>query len=172
MGAHAPYITAVDLSHVLWLGGGQGSGKSSIARELARRFELQLYAVDEHEAAQAPRMPTLAAGDASDAFLTASRHRFRLVLEDLASLSPSPWAIVEGSPLLPTSVSAVLRDPRHALFLLPADQDPVTQRISWEARDLRLATLSVDAPLEEMIERAAAHFLPLISAEAAQRRKR
>jgi hypothetical protein len=153
----------VDLSHVLWIGGGRGSGKSSIARTLAHRFDLQLYAVDEHEAAHAPRMPALADAEASDAFLTASRHRFRLVLEDLASLAPSPWAIVEGSPLWPTSVAAVLRDPGHALFLLPVDQDPVTQRISWEARDLRLATLNVDAPLEEMVERAAAHFQPVLS---------
>jgi hypothetical protein len=162
----------VDLSHVLWIGGGPRSGKSSIARELARRFELQLYAVDEHDAAHAPRMPTLAEGEASDAFLTASRHRFRLVLEDLASLAPTPWAIVEGSPLFPTSVAAVLRDPRHALFLLPLDQDPLTQRIGWEARDLRLATLDVDAPLDELVERAAAHFAPVISGGSAQRRSR
>jgi hypothetical protein len=154
----------VDLSHVLWIGGGQGSGKSSIARELAHRFDLQLYSVDEHEGEHAPRMPTLAEGEAPDAFVTASRHRFRLVLEDLALLPPSPEAIVEGSALFPTSVAAVLRDPSHALFLLPIDRDPVTQRIGWEARDLRLATLDVDAPLEEMIERAAAHFLPVISA--------
>jgi hypothetical protein len=153
----------VDLSHVLWIGGGPGSGKSSIARELARRFDLQLYAVDEHEAAHEPRMPTIAVGEATDAFLTASRHRFRLVLEDLAALPPSPWAIVEGSPLFPTSVAAVLRDPAHALFLLPVDSDPLTQRIGWEARDLRLTTLAVDAPLEEMVERAATHFAPVVS---------
>ncbi|MCW2964198.1 MAG: hypothetical protein JWO17_1450 [Actinomycetia bacterium] len=149
---------------MLWIGGGPRSGRSSIARELARRFDLQLYSVDEHEAAHEPRMPTLAEGEAPDAFMTASRHRFRLLLEDLASLPPSPWAIVEGPPLFPTSVAAVLRDPSHALFLLPVDQDTVTQRIGWEARDLRLATLNVDAPLEEMVERAAAHFLPVISA--------
>jgi hypothetical protein len=61
----------------------------------------------------------------------------------------------------------VLRKPDHALFLLPADaneDDHITRRIGWEARDLRLTTLPVDAPLEEMIERAAAHFQPVISA--------
>ena len=162
----------MDLAHVLWIGGGQGSGKSSIARELAQRFDLQRYSVEEHDAAHEPRMPTLAEGEASDAFMTASRHRFRLVLEDLASLPPSPWAIVEGAPLFPTSVAAVLREPAQALFLLPLARDPVTQRIGWEARDLRLATLEVDAPLEQMIERAAAHFLPLVSGDPGQRRKR
>jgi hypothetical protein len=87
-------------------------------------------------------------------------------------LPPSPWAIVEGWALWPTSVAAVLRDPAHALFLLPVDQDPISQRIGWEARDLRLATLEVDAPVEEMIDRAAAHFLPVLSGESDQRRKR
>jgi shikimate kinase len=153
----------VDLSDVLWVGGGPRSGKSSIARGLARRFDLQLYSIDEHDAAHAPRMPSFVAGEEGEAFLTASRHRFRLVLEDLAALPPAPAAIVEGSQLLPTSVAAVLRDPGHALFLLPLEQDGITQRIGWEARDLRLATLRVDAPLDEMIERAVAHFLPVIS---------
>ena len=154
----------MDLSHVLWIGGGQGSGKSSIARALSRRFELRLYSVDEHEAAHAPRMPSFVAGDPIEAFVTASRHRFRLVLEDLAALPPAPAALVEGSQLFPTSVAAVLRNPDHALFLMPAVADEITRRIGWEARDLRLATLEVDAPLEELIERAAAHFLPVLSA--------
>jgi shikimate kinase len=154
----------VDLSHVLWIGGGPASGKSSIGRELADRFDLRLYAVDEHEIAHAPRMPSFLADETFDGFLTASRHRFRLVLEDLAALSDSPATIVEGSQLLPTSVAAVLREPGHALFLLPVEADATTQRIRWEARDLRLATLDVDAPLDEMVERAVAHFLPVISA--------
>lgn len=154
----------MDLSHVLWIGGGPGSGKSSIARALARRFDLQLYAVDEHEAAHAPRMPTFLADETFDGLLKTSRHRFRLVLEDLAALPPSPAAIVEGSQLFPTSVAAVLRHPDQALFLMPVSVDEITQRVGSEARDLRLATLQVDAPLDEMIERAAAHFLPVLSA--------
>jgi hypothetical protein len=154
----------VDLSHVLWIGGGPGSGKSSVARELALRFDLRLYAVDEHETAHAPRLPSFLADETLDGFLTASRHRFRLVLEDLGGLPDSPAAIVEGSQLFPTSVAAVLREPDHALFLLPVEADAMTQRIRWEARDLRLATLDVDAPLEEMVERAATHFRPALQA--------
>jgi hypothetical protein len=157
----------VDLSDVLWIGGGPRSGKSSIARELARRFDLRLYAVDEHEAAHEPRMPLIAADGTLETFLTTSRHRFRLVLEDLAALPASPATIVEGSLLFPTSVAAVLREPDHALFLLPVDaneHDLITRRIGWEAKDLRLATLAVDAALDEMVERAAAHFLPALQA--------
>jgi hypothetical protein len=205
MAAHAPYITAVDLSHVLWIGGGQGSGKSSIAQALSRQFDLQLYMVDRRVWVHEPRMPATEFGSLSmderwveaaparmvDWFVTTSRHRFRLVLEDLAGLPPSPLAIVEGPQLFPTSVAAVLREPDHALFLLP-DPDAqrerllargpmpgtsdgiraranaterdlmITRRFGWEAADLRLKTLTVDAPLDEMIERAVEHFRPVI----------
>lgn len=154
----------MDLSHVLWIGGGQGTGKSSIARALAQRFELRLYSVDGHDAAHAPRMPSFVAGDPIEAFVTASRHRFRLVLEDLAALASGPAVLVEGPQLFPTSVAAVLRSADHALFLMPAAADEISRRIGWEARDLRLAMLEVDAPLAEMTERAAAHFLPVLSA--------
>jgi hypothetical protein len=180
MGAHAPYITAVDLSHVLWIGGGRGSGTSSVARSLCRRFDLQLYAVDDHDRGHERRMPTLAPGSPASAtpaelvvrYVTASRHRFRLVLEDLVGMPAGPLAVVEGPQLLPTSVAAVLRDPGHALFLLPGPETAraetfdamVAQRFAWEARDLRLQTLLVDAPTDELVERAAAHFLPVINA--------
>jgi hypothetical protein len=170
----------VDLSDVLWIGGGQGSGTSSIATALARRFDLQLYSVDDHASLHEPRMPTTESGALSEAtpaelvdrFVTASRHRFRLVLEDLAALPSSPPAIVEGRQLFPTSVAAVLREAGHALFVLPnLDEHAPTfdvmigRRFAWEASDLRLKTLPADAPLEDLIERAAAHFLPAINAE-------
>jgi hypothetical protein len=154
----------VDLSHVLWIGGGPRSGKSSVARALSERFDLQLYAVDDHDRAHEPRMPTFLADETFSGLLKTSRHRFRLVLEDVAALPASPPAIVEGWQLFPTLVAAVLREPGQALFLLPMNVDEITQRIGWEARDLRLETLQVDRPLEEMIERAAAYFLPVISA--------
>jgi hypothetical protein len=38
----------------------------------------------------------------------------------------------------------------------------ITQRFSWEAADLRLTALPVDAPLDEMIERATEHLRPVI----------
>jgi hypothetical protein len=195
----------VDLSHVLWIGGGQGSGKSSVARALSRRFDLQLYAIDHRVWVHEPRMPetqfkTLSLderwvdatpGQMLDWFVTTARHRFRLVLEDLAALPPSPVAIVEGPQLFPTSVSAVLRQPDQALFLIPDLEEQrerllargpipgtsdglraranaterdlmITRRFSWEAADLRLTALPVDAPLEEMVERAAEHFRPVI----------
>jgi hypothetical protein len=195
----------VDLSHVLWIGGGQGSGKSSIARAIARRFDLQLYAIDHRVWVHEPRMPNTEFGSLSlderwvdatpsrmlDWFVTTSRHRFRLVLEDLRDLPPTPAVVVEGPQLFPTSVAAVLREPRQALFLIP-DLDEqrdrllargpmlgtsdgvraranaterdlmITECFARDAADLRLTSLPVDAPLEEMIERAAEHFRPAV----------
>ena len=191
----------MDLSHALWLGGGQGSGKSTVARALARRFDLQLYVVDHRTWVHEPRMPSTEFASLSmderwvespprrmlDWFVSHSRHRFRLVLEDLAALPDSPLAIVEGSQLLPTSVSAVLRSPDHALFLvsdlaeqrarllarsgIPGTSDPararlnaterdlmLTQLIERDARELRLRAMKADRPLDELVELAAEHF--------------
>jgi len=178
----------VDLAHVLWIGGPQGSGKTSVARALSRRFDLQLYIVDRRTWVHEPRMPSTEFGSLSmderwvdaaparmlDWFLGTSRHRFRLVLEDLRALPDSPLAVVEGPQLFPTSVAAVLRAPENALFLLP-DLDEqrerlrargpmlgvsdgeraranaterdllITRRFGWEAADLRLKVLRVDA---------------------------
>ena len=143
VGAHAPYITAVDLSHVLWIGGGQGSGKTSVARALVpavrsrssttsigepgctsrgcRRTEFGSLSMDERWLHATPAQML-------DWFVTNSRHRFRLVLEDLAALPASPLAIVEGPQLFPTSVAAVLREADHALFLIP-DLDEQRERL-------------------------------------------
>jgi cytidylate kinase len=195
----------VDLSHVLWIGGGQGSGRSAVAWALSRRFDLQLYVIDHRASVHEPRMPESEFRGLSmderwvdatpqrllDWFLTTSRHRFRLVLEDLRELAESPLVVVEGPQLLPTTVSAVLRQPDQALFLdadldeqrerllargpLPGTSDGVraranvterdvmiTQRYVREAADLRLAVLEAGRPLDELIELAVEQVRPAI----------
>ena len=195
----------MDLSHVLWIGGGQGSGKSSVAWALSRRFDLQLYVVDQRVWVHEPRMPKSEFRALSmderwvdatpqrmlDWFVTTSRHRFRLVLEDLRELPESPLVVVEGPQLLPTTVSAVLREPDQALFLVSELDEQrkrllargpilgtsdglraranaterdlmITRRYVREAVDLRLAVFEVDRPLDEMVELAVEHFLPAI----------
>ena len=196
---------SVDLSHFLWVGGAPCSGKSSVAAALADRFGLQVYHVDARTWVHEERMPSTEFGSLTmderwlhatpermlGWFVTTSRHRFRLVLEDLRELPDEPAVIVEGPQLFPTSVSAVLRDPAHALFLLPDLGDLAERRrargpmrgtsdgvrakenvvardlliaaaFEREARELRLPTLRVDAPLDEIVERAAAHFEPVV----------
>ena len=195
----------MDPSHVLWIGGGQGSGKSSIAKALSRRFDLQLYNVDRRTWVHEARMPTTEFSVLSmderwvhaspermlEWFVNTSRHRFRLVLEDLRDLPDSPSVIVEGPQLFPTSVAAVLSDRDHALFLIPdvGEQEArllgrgplpgtsdglrarvnaterdvmITARFAREARELRLPVLPVDRPLDEMIELAAEQLRPAI----------
>jgi len=195
----------VDPADVLWIGGPQGSGKSSVARALARRFDLQLYLVDHRVWVHEPRMPATEFGSLTlderwveaeparmlDWFATTSRHRFRLVLEDLRSLPAVPGAVVEGPQLFPTSVAAVLRSPDQALFLLPLPPEQrerllargpmpnvsdgaaarrkaterdlmITALYEREARDLRLPTLSSDGPLDEVVELAAAQLRPAV----------
>ncbi|HZQ82295.1 MAG TPA: hypothetical protein VFB25_10015 [Gaiellaceae bacterium] len=195
----------MDPAHALWIGGPQGSGKSSIAEALAERFGLQLYHVDARTWVHEARMPPTEFDSLTmderwvhaepeqmlKWFITGSRHRFRLVLEDLRELPDEPAVVVEGPQLFPTNVSAVLSAPDQALFLLPdveemaarlRERGPmkavsdgararenavardrlIAQTFAREARELRLPTLAVDRPLDEMIELAAEHFAPVV----------
>ena len=195
----------MDPAHAVWIGGPQGSGKSSVAHALAERFGLQLYVVDHRTWVHEARMPPTEFSSLSmderwvhptpermlGWFVTTSRHRFRLMLEDLRELPDEPACIVEGPQLFPTSVSAVLRAPDQALFLMP-DLDAMRERllargpmlatsdgararvnavardvliaqtIAREARELRLPVLPVDRPLDEMVELAAQSLGPAI----------
>ena len=189
----------------MWIGGPQASGKSSIARALAERFGLQLYVVDHRVWVHEARMPATEFASLTmderwvhatpeqmlEWFIAHSRHRFRLILEDLRALPDGPSAIVEGPQLFPRFVAAVLGSADQALFLQPdlagmrerllargpmaATSDGLRARenatardqliavlFAREARELRLPTLPVDAPLEEMIERAGAMLGPVV----------
>jgi hypothetical protein len=142
----------MDPSHVLWIGGGDSSGRAGVAVSLGERFGLPVYSVSAHDRDHAERMPQ------SATFAAASRHRFRLVLEDLAKVSGPPGLIVEGAELLPTSVSAVLREPSSALFLLAEPGEEIDRLVEREARELRLVALRATDPLEA----AAEHFAPAL----------
>ena len=189
----------------MWIGGPQASGKSSIARALSERFQLQLYVVDHRVWVHEPRMPATEFASLTmderwvhaepaqmlEWFVTHSRHRFRLILEDLRALPDTPAAIVEGPQLFPRFVAAVIGSREQALFLQPdldgmrarllargpmaATSDGVRARenatardvliarlFEREARELRFPTLAVDAALEEMTERAAAVLAPVV----------
>lgn len=147
----------MDLSDVLWIGGPERTCTSAVAQAISRRFELRLYELDGRASAHEPRMPA-----GVESFVSASRHRFRLVLEDLCALPEEPGAVVVGRELLPTSVSAVLRTPAQALFLLPDSADELAARYAREARELRLTALRADRPLDELVELAVEQFGPLV----------
>jgi hypothetical protein len=128
------------LRHVRWIGGGSGAGKSTIARRIADRHGLRLYATDDAMADHA-RRSTEDGAPLLHAFMAMSMderwverspeamlqtfHWFRgegfaLILEDLLRLPREPGVLAEGFRLLPRLVAPLLSLPAHAVWLLPA----------------------------------------------------
>jgi len=127
------------MSNVLWLGGGCGAGKTTLATRLAHRFDLRLYRVDLHAYPQLERMNpvqhpenhrlgrldyvarhvTPSAEELARDFLACSTERFQLVVDDLIRLTKDVTAIVEGPGLLPELIAPLVATRGHALFLIP-----------------------------------------------------
>jgi predicted kinase len=59
---HAMPALRARLRHVYWLGGGSGAGKSTIARQVADRHGLRVYATDDAMADMSVRSAQLATG--------------------------------------------------------------------------------------------------------------
>jgi hypothetical protein len=119
---------ASDLGHVLWLGGGTGAGKTTVAQWLSRKYQLDHYRYQYQD-----EWSRLERGDPDRYFVTPSpaemlrwvldtnRQRFKLALEQLLS-RPSKPTIAEGFWPLPDDVKPVLSSARQALWLLPTPQ--------------------------------------------------
>jgi hypothetical protein len=124
----------------VWIGGATSAGKTSIARELARRYGLTSYHVDQHELDHARRRdarrhPAMEAWNRRtldetwvdlpveqlvEATLAYSRERIELIAEDLAALSAHATVVAEGFQLTPEAVAPLLESPRQAVWLLPS----------------------------------------------------
>jgi hypothetical protein len=176
-------VTAFD--RVLWIGGGTGGGKSSIAIALAEKHRLVRYNYDWHdsrghsERTRADRHPKRAAFLAmsmDERWVTRSpvqmaemeivefRERFEMVLEDVAALS-ADRVVADGFGLLPELVGPVLADQRQAIFLLPtpmfrewslAQRGWVTIDGTSDGDRARANKLARDALLTEHVRRSAA----------------
>lgn len=96
---------------MMWIGGGQGAGKSTLSWQLSRAHDLPLHRIDRWTCDHQARMPAghtldeqLARGPeaAADAFESDSRLRLKLVLDDITArdLGTVP-ALLEGPQLLP-----------------------------------------------------------------------
>jgi 2-phosphoglycerate kinase len=130
---------AARLRHVYWIGGGSGAGKSVIARRVAGRHGLGVYATDDVMADHGrrcapddgPYLTEFAAMDMDERWVNRSPetmletfHWFRgegfgLIVEDLLRRPAEPGVIAEGFRLLPRLVQPLLADPGHAVWLLP-----------------------------------------------------
>jgi 2-phosphoglycerate kinase len=167
-------LRAARLRHVYWIGGGSGAGKSTIARRLAARYDLRLYASDEvmadHgrriTAQDCPFLSEFAAMDMDERWVNRppetmleTFHWFRgegfgLIVEDLLLLPGKPRVIVEGFRLLPHLVKPLLAVPDHAVWLLPT---PDFRRAAFASRGslLEIAgkTSDPERALRNLLER-------------------
>jgi hypothetical protein len=131
------------LAHVLWIGGGTDSGKTSVATWLAQTGRMPVYHYDQADLRHHQRLATTSTSYA--AFLKASMDerwvhrepvelterswqtfsdRFPLVVEDLTTLSfPAGMRVIaEGFGLTPALLDPVLQRRTQAIWLLPTDE--------------------------------------------------
>ncbi len=160
--------------HVYWIGGGSGAGKSTIARRLAARHGLHLYATDDvmsdHASRSTPQdSPLLSdfkAMNMDERWVSRSPETmletfhwfqgegFGLIVEDLLRLPRNPGVIVEGFRLLPPLVKPLLAAPDHAVWLLPT---PEFRRAAFENRgslwDIARKTSDPETALHNLLSR-------------------
>ena len=146
------------LSHVLWIGGGTGAGKSSVATALAERYRLVRYDYDWHDARDhiertcPDRHPHRAAflamslderwvlstpREMADNAIGSFRDRFEMVIEDLLALPRGQPVIADGFGLLPELIHPLIANPRQAIFLLPTPEfrAGALERRGWHTID-------------------------------------
>jgi 2-phosphoglycerate kinase len=162
------------LGHVYWIGGGSGSGKSTIARRLAAEHGLRLYSTDDampdharrSSSEDSPFLTEFMAMDMDERWVTRppatmleTFHWFRgegfqSIIEDLLALPEQPPVIAEGFRLLPHLVEPLLAVPTHAVWLLPT---PAFRQAAFESRDSSWAiaakTSDPETALRNLLER-------------------
>ncbi len=135
-------ISPERLRHILWLGGGSGAGKSTIASLLAEEYGLRLYHCDDTQPAHTSRSnlidhPMLhdflsmtmderwVKRTPEDMFRTFHGFHgegFSLILEDLLDLPTGLPVLVEGYKLLPRLVFPLLSRVDQAVWLIPTPE--------------------------------------------------
>src|SRR5690242_16919336 len=131
------------MPHVLWIGGAQWAGKSTVANLLAARHPVIRYAYDYHDArshsqrarARPDRFPAFAsfladldanpdrawvdpsAAELAERARSIFAERFEMVLDDLAALPVGVTVVAEGWGLRPELVAPHLSEPAEAVFL-------------------------------------------------------
>ncbi|HZS24909.1 MAG TPA: hypothetical protein VFA30_07965 [Gaiellaceae bacterium] len=134
----------MNAENVLWIGGPQWSGKTTVAMILGARYPLIRYSYDYHDARSHAERARTNAGrfPAFHAFLDASpdavwvdakpvqmakqahaifKERFQMVLEDIARLPLQTTVLAEGWGLRPELLATVVDEPTRCVFLLPTE---------------------------------------------------
>ena len=127
--------------HVYWLGGSPCSGKSSIAKILAKQFGLRVYKCDDYFDTHLQQ----ATPDAQPHFyrigqmswdeiwmrpvneqvtseIAIYREQFAMILDDLRTMPDDKPILVEGAALLPDLVASLLPRSEQATFIVPTEQ--------------------------------------------------
>jgi 2-phosphoglycerate kinase len=163
------------LQHVYWIGGGSGAGKSTIARRVAARHGLRVYATDDVMADHArrsthedsPLLHKFMAMDMDERWVNRppktlletfhwfQGEGFNLIIEDLLRLPREPGVIVEGFRLLPRLVKPLLSVPAQAVWLLPtpAFRQAVIERRGGAASGFLAKTTDPERALRNLLER-------------------
>ena len=136
------------LPPVLWIGGAQWAGKSTVASHLTRRYPLIAYDYDYHNVrshaergkAAPERYPHLnswiaaLARDPDEVWVRPSAHEIAdwtrriwfetigMVLDDLEKVPADVTVLAEGWGLRPDLVAPLLSSPRQAIFLVPTEE--------------------------------------------------
>lgn len=174
------------LRGVRFIGGGSGSGKSTIAHRLALEHGLRLYHIEPLSAfidrttpAEAPLLHAFLAMDMDerwldrppevmrDTFHGFQGEGFELVIEDLLALPKSPPVLVEGFTLLPRLVAPLLTHPHQAVWLIAT---PKFRRAAFDTRgstyEIPRKTSDPERALENLLARDRL-FTEAVAAEAA-----
>jgi 2-phosphoglycerate kinase len=109
------------LQKALWIGGAPWTGKSTVARLLAERYDLTTYHHD-YRARPVNALPDdVPAGDQLTEIMAEFRHRFHYALDDLRALTSPRPIVAEGRVLRPELVAPLVDSPGRMVVLVPTE---------------------------------------------------
>jgi hypothetical protein len=173
-----------DLHDVLWIGGPSSTGKTTVARALARRHGLRLYSSDartwEHRdraiaqgnaaairwEALTPEQRWIEASPAEMFAMSLHRERAEMVVEDVRGLPASPLVVVEGTTVAPSLVSSGIAERSRAVWLLPTSEFRRARIV--ERGGERPSDRLYDLMGEDIAREAALHNVPTLVVDASR----
>ena len=161
------------LRHVRFIGGGSGSGKTTVARRLAAEHGLVIYEterfseyLDRMTPDEAPLLHRFVAMDMDERWVDRDPHEmrdtfhgfhgegFQLVIDDLLALPQETSVLVEGFTLLPRLVAPLLTRRHQAIWLIAS---PAFRRAAFDSRgstyDIAGRTSDPERALANLLER-------------------